>query len=290
MVSSKLLLLSTVFSSAAYGSVLNRRQDANATDIPTNSTGNGTDTADGPTFELISDLCLTPDEWAGSNPTDYDGFYQCFERVEHENGTADIYFTGVPDSYINTTAYGPNDLCLLPQKYTLPKPVKSANNTKVPEFGAFGIALNGVKIFGAVEGTGENAVSGVGEIQVFCDGHPQPAGIYHYHHPDIACSAKKSDDLIAWAFDGFPIYGPLEGTKDEVDAILDECNGMDVPGSKYGYQYHARTRDQVDETATDNDGPDNSDNWKYFIGCYRGETYIAEEDAVDSDGICSVAA
>jgi desert hedgehog len=44
-----------------------------------------------------------------------------------------------------------------------------------------------------------------------------------------------------------------------------------------------RTREQVDETLTDNTGPNNTDNWKYFVGCYKGESAIAESDAVDAD-------
>ncbi|KAG9239844.1 hypothetical protein BJ878DRAFT_18205, partial [Calycina marina] len=99
------------------------------------------------------------------------------------------------------------------------------------------------------------------------------------------CVEAAPTDLVAWALDGFPIYGPLVGTKEEVDSILDDCNGIDVADSQYGYQYHARSRSQVNESLTSNDGPNNTDNWKYFLGCYRGETYTTTLS--DSTGICA---
>jgi hypothetical protein len=44
-----------------------------------------------------------------------------------------------------------------------------------------------------------------------------------------------------------------------------------------------RTREQVDETLTDKTGPNNTENWKYFLGCYKGETAVTEDDAGDID-------
>ncbi|KAG9240882.1 YHYH protein-domain-containing protein [Calycina marina] len=236
-------------------------------------------------FTLLSDMCLNATQWAGFNPTSYSGYYECFSRVENDDGTADIYLNNVPDHTINVDAENPNQLCQLAQKITLPKPVKTNNNTRVPQADVIAIAVNGVQIFGPLEGGGDNAVYGVDGVGVLCDGHPQPAGLWHYHHPNIDCVEAASTDLVAWALDGFPIYGPLNATKDEVDSILDDCNGIDVADSQYGYQYHVRSRAQVNESLTTNDGPNNTDNWKYFLGCYRGETYTTT--LTDSTGICA---
>lgn len=42
----------------------------------------------------------------------------------------------------------------------------------------------------------------------------------------------SENDLLGYAMDGFPIYGPLSD-----DSGLDTCNGRTVNGS---YQYHVR--------------------------------------------------
>lgn len=83
------------------------------------------------------------------------------------------------------------------------------------------------------------------------------------------------DELVGWALDGFPIYGSIPGSKGDVDEVLDDCNGREFDDS-YGYRYHIRAREQVNETWADNTGPDNTDNWKYILGCYRGEMPLLE--------------
>jgi YHYH protein len=155
-------------------------------------------------------------------------------------------------------------------------------NKQVPQRAAIGISVNGVYLFGALEGGGGNAVDGSSGITVLCSGHPQPSGNWHYHNPSVACKEAATDELVGWALDGFPIYGATAGSKEDADAVLDECNGRDVDDS-YGYKYHVRTREQVDETLTDNAGPNNTENWKYFLGCYKGETAVTEDDAEDID-------
>jgi hypothetical protein len=188
--------------------------------------------------------------------------------------------TGIPDHVVYLDV-PENGLCFTPKKYTLPKP-KTNVNKQVPQRGAIGISVNGVYLFGALEGGGGNAVDGSSGITVLCSGHPQPSGNWHYHNPSVACKEAATDELFGWALDGFPIYGAIAGSKEDADAVLDECNGRDVEDS-YGYRYHVRTREQVDETLTDNIGPNNTDNWKYFVGCYKGESAVTGSDAVDAD-------
>ena len=42
----------------------------------------------------------------------------------------------------------------------------------------------------------------------------------------------SENDLLGYALDGYPIYGPLPDA-----SILDECNGQTIDGQ---YQYHVR--------------------------------------------------
>lgn len=68
--------------------------------------------------------------------------------------------------------------------------------------------------------------------------------------------------LLGVANDGFPIYGPVTNP----DVVLDDCN-FDVINQRY----HIRTTAQVDETLDYCNGTDEAVNWRYIIGCYRGD-------------------
>jgi len=55
-------------------------------------------------------------------------------------------------------------------------------------------------------------------------------GSWHLHNPYMGEENPSSTDLLGYALDGFPIYGPLSD-----DSVLDACNGQTVDGQ---YQYH----------------------------------------------------
>jgi hypothetical protein len=63
---------------------------------------------------------------------------------------------------------------------------------------------------------------------------------WHVHNPYLGEENPSSEDLLAYALDGFPIYGPL------VDAsVLDACNGRTVNGK---YQYHVKVSIVLDHS------------------------------------------
>ena len=62
--------------------------------------------------------------------------------------------------------------------------------------------------------------------------------------------------------DGFPIYGPVP----EPDLTLDECNFDPLHR-----RYHIRLKDQVNGTLPYCNGTDEALNWRYILGCYRGD-------------------
>lgn len=270
-------LATPVFSAAVSGASVRQEDDGERGPPPDGEEGGG---GGGPRFENASNQCLAPDDYVEINPTTNEGYMSCFQYTQNADGTATVLLNGIPNSVVSAT--NPNDMCQTPLQITLPKPVKTTVNRRVPQMGAIAVALDGVYIFGALEGNMGNAVVGGGGLSVLCDGHAQPEGIWHYHHPFMACKEAATDELVGWALDGFPIYGAIAGSKDDADAVLDDCNGRDFDDS-FGYRYHVRTRDQVDETTADNDGPNNTDNWKYVLGCYRGEDSVSERDAVTVD-------
>jgi hypothetical protein len=130
--------------------------------------------------------------------------------------------------------------------------------------GEVGITLSGIPIFNGFDEGGRDAVAH--EVQDHCEGHPQVSGQYHYHgYSDCLKDNSKSgehSDLVAYAFDGFGIYG-LKGENGEElsSADLDECHGHTHAVMWNGkmqtvYHYHF-TRD-----------------FPYSVACFRGKKMV----------------
>ena len=160
--------------------------------------------------------------------------------------------------------------------WPLPRSAQCPTPHPLPIDTPIAYALNGVPIWGALLSDGSNAVEGPDPVP--CYGHSSRTGMWHYHHPFFGCNmAANQETLLGYALDGYAIYGPLAGTKDDVDAILDKCNGRALADGSY--RYHVRSLAQVDETAPYRDGerdPRNPKgdvahtNWNYVLGCFSG--------------------
>ena len=95
--------------------------------------------------------------------------------------------------------------------------------------GAIAVAANGIPIFNPLNNRGEDA-NAIGELDNW-GGHCGRADDYHYHLPPTHLQAQVgAGKPIAYALDGFPVYG-------ETTASLDEYLGRFTPDSSY--QYHA---------------------------------------------------
>lgn len=133
----------------------------------------------------------------------------------------------------------------LPQAYTgenswriplFPKPAKKPLTTKNNFLrGAIAIAANGVPIFNPLNNRGEDAFL-FGELDEF-GGHCGRADDYHYHIAPTHLAKTVGEGLpIAYALDGYPIYGYDEPDGSKV-VDLDAFNGhKDKNGN---YHYHA---------------------------------------------------
>jgi hypothetical protein len=100
--------------------------------------------------------------------------------------------------------------------------------------GAIAIAVNGVPIFNALNNRGDDALL-AGELDDW-GGHCGRADDYHYHTAPLHLkSIVGSKNPIAYALDGFPIYGEIEPDGKKV-INLDEFNGHF--DSKKKYHYH----------------------------------------------------
>lgn len=133
----------------------------------------------------------------------------------------------------------------LPQPYTgnnawqiplNPVPAKTPLMTKDRFLrGAIALAVNGVPIFNPLNNRGEDSFL-IGELDEF-GGHCGRADDYHYHIAPVHLEKTIGKGLpIAYALDGYPIYGYEEPDGSPVTA-LDAMNGhKDASGN---YHYHA---------------------------------------------------
>ena len=101
--------------------------------------------------------------------------------------------------------------------------------------GAIAIAVNGVPIFNALNNRGDDAYL-AGELDDW-GGHAGRADDYHYHIAPLHLQAfLGADQPIAYALDGYAIYGLLEANGSE-PVGLDAFNGHIGPDGIY--HYHA---------------------------------------------------
>ena len=135
------------------------------------------------------------------------------------------------------------------QQVPLPQPFTGSNAWKIPLHpvvaenpisaktdlyrGAIALAVNGVPIFNALNNRGDDAYL-YGELDEF-GGHAGRADDYHYHTAPLHLSELVGvDKPIAYALDGFPIYGLTEPDGSAV-TDLDEFNGHFAADGSYHY-------------------------------------------------------
>ena len=102
--------------------------------------------------------------------------------------------------------------------------------------GAIALAVNGVPIFNALNNRGEDSYK-IGELDNW-GGHCGRGDDYHYHAAPMHLSALNGLKPIAFAVDGFPVYGLKEPDGASMIA-LDTCHGHN--GTNGQYHYHGTT-------------------------------------------------
>ena len=137
-------------------------------------------------------------------------------------------------------------------EFTYPASPSKASSPTCVSLGAIGVTKNGVVIFNAADGRGEDAVAR--EIVDVFGGHPARE-LYHYHFiPERLDNEYLSDGhsgIVGYINDGFPIYGYRgEGGIEISNADLGLCHGHNH--GKLGYHYHATLE------------------YPYTVGCYMG--------------------
>lgn len=153
----------------------------------------------------------------------------------------------IPQCYIGSNAWS---IPLNPVMAANPISVNQSHFTR----GAIAIAVNGVPIFNPYTNTGVDAFLD-GQLDNF-GGHCGRGDDYHYHTAPLHLYNQTNSNLpIAYAFDGFAVYGSLEPNGTAM-TLLDANHGHNYNGE---YHYHgtstapymiARFAGEVTEDAT----------------------------------------
>jgi hypothetical protein len=130
----------------------------------------------------------------------------------------------IPQAYTGTNSWS---IPLQPVYATVPLSTKT-NLMK----GAVAIAVNGIPIFNALNNRGEDSYA-IGELDNW-GGHCGRADDYHYHAAPLHLSALNGNKPIAFALDGFPVYGLNEADGSSMVA-LDSCHGHTIANGVYHY-------------------------------------------------------
>lgn len=135
----------------------------------------------------------------------------------------------IPQCYIGPNAWS---IPLNPIMSTNPIPVDQVHFTR----GAIGIAVNGVPIFNPYTNTGVDAFLD-GQLDSY-GGHSGKGDDYHYHTAPLHLYNQTTSTLpIAYAFDGFAVFGSLEPDGTSMNN-LDANHGHYYNGE---YHYHGTT-------------------------------------------------
>lgn len=199
-----------------------------------------------PTGLRHPELLLTAFEPASSKPPAAQHF-EHFQnlKVRWDENTLYVESNGLPDHNMMVGIRSWQQQVPLPQPFTgsnawkIPRHPRLAgrpiNAKQTPFRGAIAVAVNGVPIFTALNNRGDDAYL-AGELDNW-GGHCGRGDDYHYHIAPLHLeNVVGKGNPIAYALDGFPIYGLTEADGSPVGP-LDELNGQfDADGN---YHYHA---------------------------------------------------
>ncbi len=139
-----------------------------------------------------------------------------------------------PERDANSIGFGkPNvwRLPLVPTPSASPIPISAGNFQR----GAIAVGADGIAIFNPRNNTGRVSYE-IGELDLY-GGHCGLADDYHYHIAPVHLQAVLGvDKPIAWALDGYPIYGYTE--PDGSARLVLDAGGGHAHGA-WSYHYHA---------------------------------------------------
>jgi hypothetical protein len=172
--------------------------------------------------------------------------------------------------YVNSTGLPAHNMMVgitsWQQQVPIPQPYTGSNHWSIPlqpvyastplsttnNFmkGAVALAVNGIPIFNALNNRGEDSFA-IGELDQW-GGHCGRGDDYHYHAAPLHLSTLSGLKAIAFALDGFAVYGAKEPDGTTM-LTLDSNHGHEWKGN---YHYHGTT------------------NYPYVIGAMKGKVSL----------------
>ena len=151
--------------------------------------------------------------------------------------TGDRYAAdGEPGFHINPNRIVASVVTLRLPLHPAPDPAHQAT-----PLGPIGVALDGVVYFNQYAAGRQPLTSEAVSFDQY-GGHPNQDGQYHYHvEPTWLTGKYGKDAFLGFLADGYPVYGPQEGTKTLASADLDAYHGHEGPTAEFPrgtYHYH----------------------------------------------------
>ena len=199
-----------------------------------------------------------------------------------------------------------DELVPVAHTWTLPRvPKVAAQPTPLPRFGAVGISVTGLPIYGPNDGP-EPVSEAYGDplynLRVDdCLGHSSAEG-YHLHALDERCHSSEGlvaepwrlvprdpslpSPVIGFALDGFPIYGPSEcvdaacsATRLMKSGYVQKAGQRPRTEAALAFEWHAHPDDPASLDECNGHASDDAnfpyhyhstEGWPYVAGCLRG--------------------
>ncbi len=201
-------------------------------------------------FTWVAAIPLATVNTAQSYKDTFSEVFKKFPRVK----------TASDDTYLLVSSDGMPDHPMMigitnwQQQVPIPQAYTGANSWKIPlkpvvakspafikgRFlrGAIAVAANGIPIFNPQNNRGEVSQD-IGELDKW-GGHCGRADDYHYHIIPLHLQSTVGKNLpVAFALDGYPVYGATEPDGSAMRK-LDECGGHE--DTKFGYHYHGLSK------------------------------------------------
>ena len=180
-----------------------------------------------------------------TNPTSLDASYSVFKpnvTTRSDNTYYYIESNGLPTHTMMVGITNWQQQVPIPQNYTgtnawsiplKPAFAESPLSTKTNFMkGAIAIAANGIPIFNPLNNRGEDSYL-IGELDQW-GGHCGKADDYHYHIPPLHLEVQMNNKPIAWALDGYAVYGSKEADGTTMQ-MLDQYHGHSIGTGVYHY-------------------------------------------------------
>lgn len=183
-------------------------------------------------------------------------------------------------------AITPNGLSEQDDFYEIPlEGVLASSPQDIAFLGEVAVTVTGLRIYGPNEGPEPDAYGDpvYNDIVDRCLGHTAQVGDYHNHALLVECLVQgvtddEPDPVIAWSFDGFPIYGPRGCADADCTEIVEYESGWETTGdpTTYAWDNHEYVGGELD-ACNGHTGPEGDYHYHatsafpYILGCYAGE-------------------